>query len=277
MNEDFDWNAFIDDTNELSLAAVGGWLKCLHKMRKSVTRGRISMPIEGYARMFGSSVDQAKRVVDELLDFGTASSEVSESSQNITLINRRMYREFQAVEANRIRQLRFQRETPELKTNGTENNGKITTQRVSLKEDKEEVDTRRKKTKKDVERVFEFWQRTLDHPKAILTKERKNLIAARLEEGYGIADLEQAILGCKASPYHNGKNDTGAIYHGIDLIFRNGSHVERFIGYLSARPPSSPSDIGKYVPSAEPVVIPGCAYCDEPYCLRDHAEERQAA
>lgn len=251
--EDFDWNAFIDDTNELPLAAVGAWIKCLHKMRKSVTRGRISMPIEGYARMFGSSVDQTQRVIDELITFGTANSEAG-SEKNITLINRRMYREWQAVEANRIRQLRFQQEhgaESSGENNGQENNGKITIQPNSYKEEGlSSLDVRRKSTKKKTEEVFDFWKTTLDHPNAKLTKERDRLISARLTEGYSVDELKNAVLGCSKSGYHQGKNDERKVYDAIELICRNGSNVERFIGYTRVAP--APGQIGLHTDTPEP-------------------------
>lgn len=265
--EQFDWNAFIDDTNELSLAAVGGWLKCLHKMRKSVTRGRISMPIEGYARMFGSSVDQAKRVIDELLSFGTASSEVSDINENITLINRRMYRDWKTREDNRIRQLEFQQR--KRAEQAKENNGNITAHNgnstlSSSLSSQDNLDTRRKKEKKEVEEIFAFWQERLGHGRTILTRERSRYISNRLAEGYTVDDMKQAIEGCKVSPFHNGKNDSGAIYHGIDLIFRSGSKVEQFISY--APPPTEPPK--PFVPP------PPCDICGKDTCLSLHREER---
>lgn len=105
--------------------------------------------------------------------------------------------------------------------------------------------------------IFRYWQETLGHSRSLLTAERERAIHNRLKEGYSVGDLKRAIDGCKASPYHNGVNETGAIYHGIDLICRNGSNVERFIGYLDGRPPQR-SQVGK---SKEDFPEPECSMC----------------
>lgn len=248
QEEQFEWDAFIFDTNELSLAAVGAWIKCLHKMRKSVTRGRISMPIEGYARMFGSTVDHAQKVIDEIATYRVGDAERDVNS-NITLTNRRMFRVWEAKEANRIRQLEWQQKKRE--EENEKNNVPITEKYKNITNlpyisssslnsslPEKEKDLRRKKSKIYVEQVFAHWQTVLDHPKAILTKERERCISSRLEEGYSVEDLMRAVDGCKASPYHNGKNDSGSIFHDPTLIFRSGSKVEQFIGYLDNKKPN---------------------------------------
>lgn len=121
--DQFYYADFLRDTNELSLAAVGGWMKCLCKMWFSVTRGQISMPLSGYARMFGCTVDQAKAVVEEIREFGIGDV-VTEPNGNITLINRRMYREWKEAEANRLRQQKYRERQKE--AYGGERNGKVT-------------------------------------------------------------------------------------------------------------------------------------------------------
>lgn len=112
--DQFYYADFLRDTNELSLAATGAWIKCLCKMWFSVTRGQISMPMPGYARMFGSSVDQAKAVIDELITFGICDAD-TDCNANVTLTNRRMHREHVEREANRHRVSAFRERQ---KTNG---------------------------------------------------------------------------------------------------------------------------------------------------------------
>lgn len=80
--------------------------------------------------------------------------------------------------------------------------------------------------------VFNFWKKILNHPRAILSEDRIRDIRNRLKEGHSINDCKNAILGCKASPHHMGKNDKHKIYDAIHLIFKNGDNLERFIGYL---------------------------------------------
>lgn len=81
-----------------------------------------------------------------------------------------------------------------------------------------------------VREVFAYWQVQLNHPAAKLTPARHRAIETRLREGYTVADLKQAIDGCLASPFHQGKNDQGTVYDDIELICRNGQKVEMFIG-----------------------------------------------
>ena len=78
--------------------------------------------------------------------------------------------------------------------------------------------------------LFNFWKQTLNHPKAILTKDRKSKIQARLKEGYTIEQAEEAIAGCSLSSFHMGDNKYGRVYDSIQLIFRNGDQIEQFIG-----------------------------------------------
>lgn len=77
--------------------------------------------------------------------------------------------------------------------------------------------------------LFEFWKTELNHPRAKLDQKRKQKIHARLKDGYSLDDIKTAILGCRASPYHQGENDRGALYDDIELICRDGKHVDQFI------------------------------------------------
>ncbi len=76
--------------------------------------------------------------------------------------------------------------------------------------------------------VFEYWQRSLNHPTAKLDAKRVKAIRGRLSDGYSIADLCQAVDGCKLSPHHQGKNDTNTVYDDIELICRDGPKVDNF-------------------------------------------------
>jgi uncharacterized protein YdaU (DUF1376 family) len=90
----------------------------------------------------------------------------------------------------------------------------------------------------DVEAVFSCWQQTHNHHRSILDKKRTKLITDRIKEGYSVDDLCLAIRGCKVSPHHMGQNDTGTVYDSLDLILRDASKVDQFIGY--ARNPPQP-------------------------------------
>lgn len=117
QDEQFDWDAFMRDTFEASAAATGAWLRCLYKMRLSVTRGRISWPITSYMRLFGTSQDQAKVLIDEIKTLGIGDA-VTESNGNITLVNRRLFRAFKEQEGNKNRQAAYRERHSENRSNG---------------------------------------------------------------------------------------------------------------------------------------------------------------
>jgi len=93
------------------------------------------------------------------------------------------------------------------------------------------MDTKEKKEtiqKKDVEEVFNFWKEELKHQKSKLDSSRERLIRARLKDGYSVADLKEAVTGCKNSPFHQGENKDRKKYDGIELICRDAAHVDMF-------------------------------------------------
>ena len=99
----FYFSDYLRDTRSLSLAAKGAWMDCLCDMWFSVTRGVISKPIVGYARLFGCTIDQAKQVIDEIVELRIGDAE-TEPNGNLTLINRRMVRDEEDRLANNLRQ-----------------------------------------------------------------------------------------------------------------------------------------------------------------------------
>lgn len=77
--------------------------------------------------------------------------------------------------------------------------------------------------------VFEYWQQELNHPRAKLDAKRDKAIKARLKDGYTVSDLKAAIDGIQKSAHHMGENDRNALYDDIELICRDGPHVDKFI------------------------------------------------
>src|SRR3982750_4110289 len=66
----------------------------------------------------------------------------------------------------------------------------------------------------DAATVFAFWVEHLGKRSDVKfqgTKRERN-VKARLADGYSVDRLCDAIRGCKLSPHHMGKNDTGTIY-----------------------------------------------------------------
>jgi len=126
--DQFYFSDYMRDTRELSLAARGAWMDCLCKMWFSVTRGQISMPLSGYARLFGCTLDQARAVVEEIREYQIGDA-VTEANGNITLTNRRIYREWKEAEANKNRQSKYREKQKD--AYGGERNGKITPPSIS--------------------------------------------------------------------------------------------------------------------------------------------------
>lgn len=77
--------------------------------------------------------------------------------------------------------------------------------------------------------VFEYWKSTLNHERAKMDKKREQKIKDRLNDGYSVEDLIDAIDGCKLSPHHQGANEHGVKYDDIELICRDASRVDKFI------------------------------------------------
>ena len=84
--------------------------------------------------------------------------------------------------------------------------------------------------------IFEHWQRVHDHPKARLDDKRRKLINRAMKLGYTANDLRLAISGCSKSPFHMGDNDGGTRYDGLDLILRDASKIDQFIGFYHNPP-----------------------------------------
>jgi len=77
--------------------------------------------------------------------------------------------------------------------------------------------------------VFEHWQKTLNHPLAKFTAERRRAVQGALKAKYTVAQLKDAIDGCRLTPHNMGQNDTGEKWDDLELIVRNGKQIERFI------------------------------------------------
>ena len=88
---------------------------------------------------------------------------------------------------------------------------------------------------KPVRAVFDYWREVMNHPQAILDNKRSKAIAGRIKEGHSVDKLKQAIDGCKASAWHQGKNNRQTVYDDIELICRDTKHVEEFVVRVSGK------------------------------------------
>lgn len=116
-----DW---MQDTRVLSLAAKGAWIDLLCAMWRSQTRGKLSLPWLGYARLIGASVEQTKAAINELIDMQICDFEEDSNADcngNVTLINRRMVREERERELTRCRVERHRNADMKRTCNGSSN------------------------------------------------------------------------------------------------------------------------------------------------------------
>lgn len=87
----------------------------------------------------------------------------------------------------------------------------------------------------EIREVFEFWKKhrkeALDlsdtGPSVKLTEKRERKIRSRLEEGYTVNQLKEAILGCMRDEFNR---DNG--YVKVSLIFRNQDKVDQYRSYF---------------------------------------------
>jgi hypothetical protein len=77
--------------------------------------------------------------------------------------------------------------------------------------------------------VFDFWRKESGHDHAHFTDKRRRKVLARLRDGYPAERIELGIRGCLMSEFHQGKNDSGQKFDDLELICRDGEHLEKFI------------------------------------------------
>jgi hypothetical protein len=88
-----------------------------------------------------------------------------------------------------------------------------------------------------IAQVFEFWKSTFGkNSNARLTTLRGRAVLDRLRsfQKFKLEEIQKAILGCKASPNHNGSKPGSTIYDDLELICRTDDFLVRFIGYQEA-------------------------------------------
>lgn len=80
----------------------------------------------------------------------------------------------------------------------------------------------------DVALVMEHYK-AVYHPTSRPGDRERDLILARLKEGYSVNDLLKAVDGCHVSPFHCGENERGMKYQSLGLIVRDSKHVVEFM------------------------------------------------
>lgn len=288
--EEFDWDAYHRDTRELSLDAKGAWWDCLYKMRLSATRGRISMPLSSYARMFGSTAQKAQRVIAEIAQHGVGDL-VVESDGSWTLINRRMFRAWQVAESARLRQAKRRghgdvTEMSQTETSFSGNSEKnVTGRKPSNSNNLGNVSrtchkkvTNRGKSPSSVE------EESINGEELLQQKQRAAV--TRIPDPFPLTEpmREWATVNCPGLSVETAHenfveyytNLTTAKARKLDWLatWRKGMKLALKWQKENERR----GQIGKHDPShPEPVQSVACGFCGEDYCLRDHRFDKQKA
>lgn len=269
MVDDFDFDAYHRDTRRLSLDARGAWMDCLCEMRLQTPRGRLSEPVSVYATMFGSTILKAQRVIDEIAGRRVA-DRVDEPNGSITLINRRMFRQWQEQDAAKIRQ----RQSREVRNSVTETNGNkdgpneprhtfVTTPPKNASYEEEESKS-----------------------KDLGQKKKQRFVAStRIPDPFPLTpEMEAwALLNCphlRVKTAHDNfveywTNNTTAKSYKVDwmLTWRKGMKLAlKWQLENEVR-----SQVGKHNPAIEYVPEPPCAFCGKEICFSLHREEVAAA
>lgn len=84
--------------------------------------------------------------------------------------------------------------------------------------------------------VFEHWKAKTGYRRAKLTPKRARAVRNRLRDGYSVEELRRAVDGCLVTPHNAGQNERGERYDDLELICRDGEHVERFMRNAGAPP-----------------------------------------
>jgi len=92
-----------------------------------------------------------------------------------------------------------------------------------------------------VRELFAYWQEQCGHPQAKLSPERRGKIEGRLREGFTAPQIQEAIDGAARGAF---VNEAGKRFDDIELICRNATKLESFIGRpAAAARRESPSDL----------------------------------
>lgn len=86
------------------------------------------------------------------------------------------------------------------------------------------------------EKIFAYWQKTMDSPRAVFDDKRRKLIVTALKT-YEPRQLCEAIKGCERSDFHmaRGKYAGNNKQNGLGLILRDAEHIDKFIEMASQR------------------------------------------
>ncbi len=201
----------------LMLANHGTQTKAVNKCLVTINRGQLIYGRKMFSLASGVSEMKLRRIIKHLVDDSMINQRVTSQYSVLTVLSYDQYQETNQ---------RITSEQPAY-------NQRVTTleECKELKNEKKEPKTLMSDKSDDtIQQVFNHWKIVMGKTNQTkLSSDRVSKIKARLKDGYTVEQLKQAINGCASSSHHMGENDTGTVYDGIDLIFRNGGKVEFFM------------------------------------------------
>ena len=83
--------------------------------------------------------------------------------------------------------------------------------------------------KTDVVKVFNYWQKIMNHPDAKLNDKNKAAINKAFKLNYTVEQTFEAIKGCANTPHNIGHNNKSQRYDSLSFILRDAKQIDRFI------------------------------------------------
>lgn len=116
--------------------------------------------------------------------------------------------------------------------------------------------------------VWEAWQTSTGHHRAVLDSKRRKRIERALKL-FSLEDVTAAVQGWEYSPWHRGENPSNTIYDGIELLLRDAGQIEKMRdAYLDALADSASA---RHEAQAAPVSSEPCSTCEGKTWVYDEA------
>lgn len=86
----------------------------------------------------------------------------------------------------------------------------------------------------DLDDIFLYYCEVFEglYTRLTLTDKRKSHIKARLQEGYTLEQIKQAISNIRTSSFHCGENDKNMMYATLEFVCRNAETLEKWINHV---------------------------------------------
>ncbi len=81
---------------------------------------------------------------------------------------------------------------------------------------------------KIIQRLFTYWNEMMKQRRTRFDKKDALAIRAALALGYNESELQEAIIGCKKTPFNMGLNTDGKLFNDLSNIFKDEIHIEQF-------------------------------------------------